>query len=391
MCKVMMIAGIKKQNLPKVHKLVVELAKAMSFIEDDGVGYAAITKTGEIYGEKWLNKEDAFKIHSQPKINPAISIIENLFDGSATWVKAPVTEKVYESYGKKAVDDTVAIILHARKKTTGEKTIENTHPFFDIEDKDSPATALIHNGSIVNHASLTKKTSTCDSEVILHEYLSNQAYYNPHSIHTIAKTLVGEYAVGVLSSVLYEDGKKQPILDVFKSHKNLYAGYVKEIECTVFCTSDMTLNNAVKTAQMNISNMVEFNDGHFLRIDATSGERCEDIIKFETSRRFEGSDYYGPNYNPNKPYSHGYSNYDRSNHHGPKNLVVIPKETEEETIEGSKANFSRKHSDLFTQKYHGPDMTLTAEEVDYFEELGKMGTTNMRALKLVEKILNIKQ
>ena len=99
-----------------------------------------------------------------------------------------------------SINDTVAVILHARKATVGDKNICNVHPFFEINNKDSEDTALIHNGSINNHFQLTKKYSTCDSEVILHEYLKNMMNYNPWGIEELSKTIKGEYTVGVLSS-----------------------------------------------------------------------------------------------------------------------------------------------------------------------------------------------
>jgi hypothetical protein len=132
-CKVMLIAGIKPEHVEKVHKLAKAAAKSMSFMEDDGVGYAAITNSGAIYGEKWLKKDDAFVIHSQPKVDPIIDMMQNMFGGMADWVTKPTDEKVYASFGVRnqaAVDNTVALILHARKASTGsDKTIDNVHPF----------------------------------------------------------------------------------------------------------------------------------------------------------------------------------------------------------------------------------------------------------------------
>src|ERR1019366_1286406 len=178
----MCIAGIKPEHLSKVQKLAKAAAKNMAIVEEDGVGYAAITKSGLIYGEKWLKKEHAFNIHSQPKNDIMVELMHKMFGDMAEWgMNTPVTAKVYDSFGdrnQQTIDETVGLIIHARKATMGSvKTIENVHPFVILNDENHPDTALIHNGSILNHDKLTKIMSTCDSEVILHEYLANQMYH----------------------------------------------------------------------------------------------------------------------------------------------------------------------------------------------------------------------
>lgn len=386
----MMIAGIKKEHLSKVKKLTEEMSKVMSSIEDDGVGYASITNTGKIFGEKWVNKDDAFKLHHQPEPDASVSFMEKLFNGSAKWKNPASNDPIYESFGnrRELMNDTVALILHARKKTTGEKGINNTHPFYVLGEKDIPDTALIHNGSILNHESLTKKTSTCDSEVILHEYLDHMIYYNPMGVEAMVKQLVGEYAVGVLSSIEFQDETVLPILDIFKSNKPLYAGFVPEIETVVFCTNDYTLNDGVKNAGMTLKNIVEISDGHLIRLNAITGERYEDVIKFEPGAR--------------TVYGHHNGYYDRSNHsnhvrtmehHRPnaaERSIQATVETANETMEDVKRNFEKNHGDLFSQAYHEVSGGLTTDERDYYTRLEADGKTDFKALRLVEKALNLK-
>lgn len=377
-----MLAGIKNEHLPKVQRLLKTASKNMSFIEDDGVGYAAITKDGKVYGEKWRNKEDAFEIHSQPASDPIISFINTMFGDAAKWDKAPVTSKVYDSFGSRtieAIDNTVAVILHARKATQNSaKVIENVHPFCMIDQTEQPDTALIHNGNILNHAKLTKTMSTCDSEVILHEYLANMMYHNPWGIEQLAKTLIGEYAVGVLSSMSDTDGAITPYLDVFKSgNKDLYAGWVPELETMVFCTTEHVLTNSCKESDLTVKNIIKIQDGFLMRIDAVTGIRTTDLVSFTESARFE--------------------NVHTQNHRhsmvpaavvGPANQVTDDiTETSDDTIESAKKHFERRHPSLFTQPYVEVNKKLEDHEEALLCELDKNPNTNHRALHLVNVAL----
>lgn len=390
MCKVLMIAGIKPEHVAKVHKLAKAAAKNMSIIEDDGVGYAAITKGGNIYGEKWRNKDDAFNIHHQPKTDPLVGLMSKMFGDMAEWSTPPVLTQVYESFGNRnqeSIDETVGLIVHARKATVGSaKTIENVHPFVQLDVKDEPDTALIHNGSILNHAKLTKTMSTCDSEVILHEYLANQMYHNPWGIEQLAKTLIGEYAVGVLSSMMDTDGSITPILDVFKSGKELYAAYVPEIETYVFCTAEHTLENSCKESGLTMKNAVKLKEGYLLRINAVTGEKIEDLISFKPSSKWD-NDY---------TQSHRHTMVRPSDTHlirevGPHLSNTTGEyteddgitETSDDTIESAKKHFERRHPSLFTMPYLEVNTKLEQNERSLFSELSKGKDTNHKALHLV--------
>jgi Glutamine amidotransferase domain len=385
MCKVLMIAGIKRQHQEKVKKLCVEMIKYTAVTDNDGFGYAAITSKGHIYGEKWLKKEDAFVTHAQPKPDPAQDVVKAVLGEAARFVNSSNDEKVYDSFGariKENINDTVSIIVHARNQTVGFKSIANTHPFVELNNKDFPQTALIHNGTIRNHESLTKKYSTCDSEVLLHEYLKNMIYYNPYGIDQLAKDVVGEYTTGVLSSIHYDDGTCIPILDIFKSHKDLFVGYVRELETLVFATTQFVLEHVVNNAGMTVTGIAEVRDGDLLRLNAITGERMEDLIPFVLSQRYEEfgrtgttTDHHRIRHPINAPRTVG--PYTHSQH------------TRHETSENVKANFEKNHPELFTSTYYQPGQRLNEREKEFFAELEKNGDTNMRALRLVKKIMNL--
>lgn len=385
MCKVMLIAGIKSDKTELVEKLAKNMAKNMSKREEDGVGYAAITKTGKIYGEKWLNKDEAFIIHSQPKPDPLSEEMNNILGEIAEWKNPPQTSRpVYDKFGvrnKQAIADTVAVILHARKATTGLKVIENVHPFVSLSVQDEPDTALIHNGQIVNHDKLTKKTSTCDSEVLLHEYLGNQMYINPWGIENLAKTITGAYTVGVLSSFDYGQGLT-PVLDIFKSNKELHCCYVPELETMVFSTDDTMLEESLKESDMTAKNMVKIKDGFFMRLNAVTGKRIDELIPFKTSAQW-GSDY-----------NRAHENSAVKSGDTPKNLIgpaASSREVSEEDIgvseiDKAKTHFERRNPGIFLTPYV-EKKELTQVEKDLFVELEKNGTTNQKALHLVKLAL----
>lgn len=410
MCKVMMIAGIKKQHQDKVKKLSAEFLKAAAESDDDGFGYAAITKTGQIYGEKWLKKEDVFKIHSQPipeapKEPEGNAIVKDLLGVAAKQLveAQPVSnEKIYDDFGvtrtKEVLQSTVAVILHARKKTVGLKSIENCHPFYAKEDKNDPATALIHNGSILNHLSLTKKTSSCDSEVILHEYLNNAMYCNPWAMPKLAETLVGQYTVGVLTSNYTDGDTVVPVLDIFKSAKELHCVYVKEIETMVFSTIPGLLMKSVHNAGLTPLGLSEIRDGYLIRLNAITGEKLEDIIPFPQSRQWThgqtstgtSNGGMGPHHRPAGTHSRtaGMSMIDPNRDYIRKNGQISRPGNQDETVEDAKRYFEEQHRGLFTAPYYDTGTGLTKEEMEYFQSLEINKEVDKRALQLVKKVLN---
>lgn len=383
MCKVMIIAGIKPQHVQKVYKFSKAMAKTMSFGDEDGVGYAAITKDCQIYGEKWLEKENAFSVHSA-KADPLVEMIEKKFGDAVEFDKPPIKIINYEAFGlrtKENIENTVAVIMHARKATQGGKTLSNVHPFVKPFSEDNPATALIHNGSILNHDKLTKEFSTCDSEVILHEYLANQMYHNPWAIEQLAKTLVGTYTVGVLSSQ-FEGETSIPFVDIFKSNKELYGAYVPELETMVFSTSQYHLESTAKEVGMTTKHLIKFKDGYLHRLNAITGQADIDPISFSKSSEFMSGF--------NKQHLN-------SRHHGHEGMYPYGPSYQNQTSEfedgvttgeadGVKKEFERKHPDLFHKPYLEGNLTIA--EQDFFNELEKDKRTDHKALRLVSAALD---
>ena len=393
MCKVLMVAGIKNQHQEKIKKLSQEFLKLAAENDDDGFGYAAITNDGKIYGEKWLRKEDVFQLHSQPKPPVGNELVKDLLGEAGKPLYDGPTEKIYDSFGvtrtKDVLKNTVALLVHARKKTTGLKAIENCHPFYSAEEGDDPNTALIHNGSIMNHHSLTKKTSTCDSEVILHEYLKEAMSYNPWAMPALAKTLVGQYTVGVLTSAQTQSGP-QPVLDIFKSAKDLHCAYVKELETYVFCTLPGLLVKACTAVGLTPLGISEVRDGYLIRLDAITGKRLEDLIPFDQSRQYMSGTPMGTTSGHHRPGTQSRSggpmidpsrDYIRTQMHGPRRI--------DDSVESAKEDFTKNHKELFSSTYYDTGTGLNKEETEFFAALEVDAKVDLKAMRLVKKVLNL--
>lgn len=261
MCKIAMMSGIKPKHVKNAWLLSKALAPYMSHSDDDGFGYAAITKAGDIFIERWLDNDLAFKYKEDNKHDKAL---KEQF-GEAL---VPL-ESNYTSMGKVDKNNAVAIILHARMATCA-KGIKNVHPF--VVDN----VALIHNGVISNHTQVLSKydanntkLSTCDSEAIAFSYSGNKVGSIPAGIKELGQDLSGYYACGVLSKS--ESGK--PYMDVFKSASaNLYGAFIPQIDAFLYCTSLDILKAAVKECGFTYMRPHKIKEGILIRHDAVSGK-----------------------------------------------------------------------------------------------------------------------
>jgi len=260
MCKVLMLVGIRPDKRSDALRFVKKSVPFMSEHDKDGAGYLA-TNGESIFGEKWIRNSDAFKtvkrsFKDQDKIN---SIFEHA---------VPNSFSRYDSFGEVNLDNVTSILFHTRMATC-DKTIYNTHPFV-IED-----TGLIHNGVILNSDSLLEDrdtVSTCDSEAILQEYISNQVAVNPNNIQEVADVLEGWYVAGVVS----KDKSGRQVVDIFKCNRSsLYVGWIPELGSFALCTEIGILKRSARAAGMTVSAYDVVSGGVFLRFDAVTGERLE--------------------------------------------------------------------------------------------------------------------
>lgn len=263
MCKVLMVSGISnKIKEDDLWRFISTMGKFMSKGNSDGLGYAAVDHQGNLFGERWLDNEDAFIKRNSPNADKRMKSFKGFL----------IPKTVYNSFGK-IKPKFSAITLHTRYATCSKDFI-NTHPFVDFDHD----TSLIHNGVISNHNELKRKYnyknmySTCDSEVILRDYIYNGVGNNPDKISKVVNNLDGYFACGVLS----RDFENRRIMDIFKCEKaNLSAGFVKELNAMVFTTSIEDLEKTCKEMQWELIDTYDIKSNSLIRLDAISGEVIE--------------------------------------------------------------------------------------------------------------------
>lgn len=266
MCKLMMICGIPPEKSALAAKFIRKSVPFMSKDDQDGLGYVALGDKG-IFGERWLDPENAFK--SRARFTPSQKILNDFFGESLS--------RNYENYsrfGQGSLNKATSILFHTRYATCG-KTMMNTHPFV-VND-----TALIHNGVILNDDDIMdvheERSSTCDSESILREYLANEVAAEPNAIQEVADILDGWYACGVLT----KNAEGKYVVDVFKcKQSNLCVGIVPELESFVFCTDIDILKQTAKESKMTVSAYDDILGGKLIRMDAVTGSRME-LVEFK--------------------------------------------------------------------------------------------------------------
>ena len=140
----MVITNIKDSTRDKALDFIKEMAPKLSVNNNDGLGYAALDDSGNLFAERWFKNSNAFK---KPVSSPFKNLVS--FDNIE-----------YNSEGNVNLDKVTAMTLHTRMATC-EKNLKNTHPF--IKD----GTSVIHNGVIRNPEVYKPMMSTCDSESLL--------------------------------------------------------------------------------------------------------------------------------------------------------------------------------------------------------------------------------
>lgn len=142
----------------------------------------------------------------------------------------------------------------------------NVHPFVRGE------TALIHNGVITNCEDLQMLQSTCDSEVILNEYVDANVSEEPNKIQSVVNKLSGWYACAVLT----KNTKHGWVLDVFKDdYTPLYYAFIEELNTPVICTSREVIELTARLLQFTIKDVFKIPGLSFMRFDAQNGSLLE--------------------------------------------------------------------------------------------------------------------
>ena len=254
MCKILLTCGIKPEKSKLLEQFIYKVAPILGRDDEDGMGYVALSKNGEMFGERWLNNTMAFNSSLKESTEQKIA---KMFFG------ALIEGRFYNKFGKVQRDKITSVCLHARKATT-DVSLDNTHPFVSENGK----TALIHNG-IVDILNLKLKTSTCDSEGLLNLYTKLKMYDHPKQMKKFAKMVDGYYACGIIT----QDSIGKWYMDIIKDNRaQLYAVYIKELDNVVFCTNETIILETCKLLGWTASGMFFVQDNTFIRLNALTGK-----------------------------------------------------------------------------------------------------------------------
>lgn len=249
MCKVAGVTKITDKNRQDVWFFMMVLGEFMTQGNDDGLGYAAFDKSGNLFGERWLINKTAFTDLSGHK-----------------GMTAERMSKIYNFFGEKVLrDEAQAIVLHTRFATCS-KGLKNTHPF--INDIDNPKSAIIHNGIIANDHDFQKKYSTCDSEVIVHLYEDHKISQDFEQIKSIAEKLMGWFTVLALS----KDAKDRPVMDVFSDTGRLESYYIPDLGTRVYSTSGQDIVKTAKIFGLKLEDNQKVKPNSAIRVDVKTGD-----------------------------------------------------------------------------------------------------------------------
>ena len=101
MCKIMVITNIKDSTRDKALDFIKEMAPKLSVNNNDGLGYAALDDSGNLFAERWFKNSNAFK---KPVSSPFKNLVS--FDNIE-----------YNSEGNVNLDKVTAMTLHTRMAT----------------------------------------------------------------------------------------------------------------------------------------------------------------------------------------------------------------------------------------------------------------------------------
>jgi len=265
MCKLLLIPHIPEGKSKNAWRLAKAITPAMTRMDDDGFGYAAVTthtnKEGHetMFSEKWLYPKDAWS-----------NRLPGEFKGLEAALQGGLDRSTYRHFGFNLGEGVQrpsikALMLHSRYSTCG-GGVENSHPFV-AEDKEGPWAALVHNG-VVAKEGLRFEQSTCDSEGILNALIDEQVSWEAGNLQKALDKVRGYYAYGFLTLTL-EDGW---VMDIVKdSTAQLSALFVHEIGAVVYATSAEQVEGACKKLKWKRPRIAKMRSNTRVRYSVNTG------------------------------------------------------------------------------------------------------------------------
>jgi len=287
MCDLFAAIGVKDGT--KLRQFMKEAApKIKGYRNKHGIGYTAITKDGKLFGERWLDPEQAFK--GKPVTDSDTEVVKEY---AALMDEVPDLD-CYNRFGSQAWSNVRSAIYHARYATC-EKSMDNVHPFNLRTDKCKGVTSLIHNGVIKNHDELENINSTCDSEGILTQYLKRKVNLDFRNISDLFQDLDGAFTV--MTTSVDSDGRR--FLDIFKDDgRLLYVTRVDQLGGIIFTSDkDIVIDTCKKLNWTHKNMLTKVKNNTFCRFDVVTGKLIGDVIEVEPRRSVSKANNY---YNQSK-------------------------------------------------------------------------------------------
>lgn len=265
MCKLLLIPHIPEGKSKNAWRFAKAITPAMTRMDDDGFGYAAVTTHVNTDGheimlsEKWLYPKDAWS-----------NRLPGEFKGLEKALQGGLDTNTYRHAGFYLGEggqrpSIKAIMLHSRYSTCG-GGVENSHPFV-AEDKEGPWAAFVHNG-VVDKTGLRFEQSTCDSEGILNSLVDEQVAWEAGNLQKSLDKVRGYYAFGHLALTI-EDGW---VMDIVKdSTAQLSAVFVHEIGAVVYATSAEQVEGACKKLKWKRPRIAKMRSNTRVRYSVNTG------------------------------------------------------------------------------------------------------------------------
>lgn len=275
MCKIAGATKITDKNRSDVWVFMQLLGELMAIGNKDGMGYAAFDKSGNIFGERWIDPDLAFKDLTQiPGINSS------------------KLEKLYSYFGDKVVkDEAQAIILHTRMATCA-PGIQNAHPF--VNDIDKVDMAIIHNGMIYNDDQFKRKYSTCDSEVLVHLYDDNKVNTSLDKLNEFSDKLQGWFTVLALA----KNASGEMVMDAFSDSGRLGSYFIKELDTRIYSSYADDVFRIAKQLGLTPMHLEQMKADTAFRINVLTGEEIGHVklnSKFKMPKVYPSSSlHHGP-------------------------------------------------------------------------------------------------
>jgi hypothetical protein len=238
MCKVFAMTNVSqfKVNAKFISTVRNEVCR---HADQDGFGYALLSKKGEIGGERTMRP-----LNFRPLIDPT---------GPKTTKQLPIVLDADNSFGKIDLTCPKTFIAHGRL-STNQVSLPNTHPFVSDEGD----IALIHNGVVRDPTDGIKKNlvSSCDSEILLR-------YFERGGVEAIEKMVYGYYAVAAVD--------KNGLMHLFRDDRaDLYIAWCKTVDSFIIATTAEIIRNVAKEMKWKIEHPEEILEKSYTVFDSNN-------------------------------------------------------------------------------------------------------------------------